>query len=84
MQQVLQKNKLAKGMHLLEVKSAWREVMGEGIWTYTTDIKLNKGNLTVLLRSSTIREELSYKKEEIIKMMNTFLKTELIKKIRLV
>ncbi|MEE9348881.1 MAG: DUF721 domain-containing protein [Flavobacteriaceae bacterium] len=84
MQQVLQKNKLQNGMHQLDVSKAWREVMGEGIWTYTTDVKFNKGNLTILLRSSTIREELSYKKNEIIIMMNSYLKTKLITKIRLI
>jgi len=83
MQEVLNKNKLAQGIHQLDVANAWRKVMGEGVWTYTTQIQLTKGNLTVSLRSSTIREELSYRKEEIITMLNGYLKTDLIKKIRL-
>ena len=83
MQKVLQKNKLEQGVNQLHVTDAWRKVMGEGVWTYTTNVKLVKGNLTINLRSSAIREELSYRKEEIIIMLNSYLKTELVKKIRL-
>lgn len=83
MQEVLNKNKLSQGIHQLDVANAWRKVMGEGIWTYTTKVHLVKGNLTVSLRSSTIREELSYRKKEIIIMLNSYLKEELIKNIRL-
>ena len=83
MQTVLQKNKLDQGVHQLQLSEPWREVMGEGVWTYTTKISLVKGNLTISLRSSTIREELSYRKEDIINMLNASLKKELVKKIRL-
>lgn len=83
MQNVLQKNKLAQGINQLDVADAWRKVMGEGVWTYTTKVGLVKGNLTIALRSSTIREELNYRKEEIIVMLNSYLKEDLIKKIRL-
>ena len=83
MPNVLQKNKLDKGMQQIQVTKAWRAVMGEGVWTYTTAIKLVNGNLTVSLRSSTIREEHNYRKEEIISMLNTYLKYDLVKKIRL-
>jgi len=83
MDKVLQKNKLSQGINQLDVADAWHKVMGEGVWTYTTKVQLVKGNLTVYLRSSAIREELSYRKTEIIIMLNSFLKEELIKKIRL-
>ncbi len=83
MDKVLQKNKLSQGINQLDVVDAWRKVMGEGVWTYTTKVQLVKGNLSVSLRSSAIREELSYRKEEIISMLNSYLKEELVKKIRL-
>jgi hypothetical protein len=83
MKNVLQKNKLSQGINQLDVANAWRKVMGEGVWTYTTKVHLVKGNLTVSLRSSTIREELSYRKKEIIIMLNSYLKEELVNKIRL-
>ena len=83
MKNVLQKNKLSQGINQLDVADAWRKVMGEGVWTYTTKVHLVKDKLTVSLRSSTIREELSYRKEEIVMMLNSYLKEELIKSIRL-
>ena len=83
MKNVLKKNKLSQGIDQLDVADAWRKVMGEGVWTYTTKVHLVKGNLTVSLRSSTIREELTYRNKEIIIMLNSFLKEDLIKKIRL-
>jgi len=83
MQKVLQKNKLEQGVNQLHVSDAWRKVMGEGVWLYTQDIKLIKNKLTVYYKSSVIREEHSYKKDEIINMLNAYLKTDLIKKIRL-
>jgi len=83
MQNVLHKNKLEQGVNQLQITEAWRKVMGEGVWTYTTKVILVKGTLSVSLRSSTIREELSYRKDDIITMLNTSLKKELVKKIRL-
>ena len=83
MKNVLQKNKLSQGIDQLDVSDAWRKVMGEGVWTYTTKVHLVKGKLTISLRSSTIREELSYRKKEIVIMLNSYLKEELISKIRL-
>lgn len=83
MQKVLQKNKLETGINQLHVADAWRKVMGEGVWTYTTNVVLKNGNLTISLRSSVIREEQDYRKEEIINMLNSYLKQSLIKKIRL-
>ena len=83
MKNVLQKNKLSQGINQLDVADAWRKVMGEGVWTYTTKVHLVKGNLSISLRSSTIREELSYRKEEIVIMLNSYLKEELIKSVRL-
>ena len=83
MQNVLHKNKLEQGVNQLQITEAWRKVMGEGVWTYATKVILVKGTLSISLRSSTIREELSYRKDDIITMLNTSLKKELVKKIRL-
>ncbi len=83
MDNVLQKNKLESGINQVNVNHAWRKVMGEGVWIYTQDVKLIKDKLTIYYKSSAIREEHSYKKEQIITMLNAYLKTELIKKIRL-
>ena len=55
--------------------------MGNGVNNYTTDVKLERDTLYIQLSSSVLREELSYGKEKIIKMLNDELGKEIIKKL---
>ena len=55
--------------------------MGPAIQKYTTAIKLQNDTLYVQLSSSVLREELSYGKEKIIKMLNKELGKDLVKKL---
>jgi hypothetical protein len=79
---MIKRNNLEQGLDQVQVKQAWRNVMGEGTWTYTKSISLKNNNLIVHLLSSTLREEYSYRKDEIVKMLNEYLKKQVIKKIR--
>ncbi len=81
MNDVIKENKLTKGMRQIAVKEAWEKLMGKGIVSYTNKIELNGKTLVVKLKSSVLREELSYGKDKIIKMMNTELKEKLISKL---
>jgi hypothetical protein len=81
MKDVIKENKLTKGMHQLSVKEAWFKLMGAGIVSYTNKVELNGKTLVVSLKSSVLREELSYGKEKIIKMMNDELGEKLISKL---
>jgi hypothetical protein len=55
--------------------------MGPAIQKYTTAIKLQNDTLYVQLSSSVLREELSYGKEKIIRMLNEELGKDLVKKL---
>jgi len=81
MKDVIKENKLTKGMHQISVKDAWAKLMGKGVVSYTNKVELNGKTLIVNLKSSVLREELSYGKEKIIKMMNEELGEELISKL---
>jgi len=83
MKDVIKENKLTKGMNQLSVKEAWSKLMGNGVVSYTSKVELNGKTLVVKLKSSVLREELSYGKEKIIKMMNEELGENLISKIML-
>ncbi len=83
MNDVIQENKLKKGLNQISVKEAWQNLMGNGVMSYTTNVELRNKTLIVNLKSSVLREELSYKKKEIIEMMNKELSEELISKIML-
>jgi len=78
----IKENNLNKGLTQIRVKEAWQQVMGNGVQSYTTSVKLQNDILIVHLSSSVLREELGYGKDKIIKMMNEVLGDTLIKKVR--
>ena len=77
----IKENNLENGLETVEVKDLWYKLMKNGIANYTTDINLKNGTLYIKLKSSVLREELSYGKEKIVKLLNEKLKKDLIKKI---
>lgn len=81
LQEFVQDNKLQKGLDKVEVRDVWNSQMGPAIEKYTTAIKLERDTLYVQLSSSVLREELSYGKQKIIKMLNEELGRELVKKL---
>ena len=74
-------NKLQKGLDKVNVRDVWNSQMGPAIEKYTIAIKLDRDTLYVQLSSSVLREELSYGKEKIVKMLNEELGKELVKKL---
>jgi len=81
MKSFVKENKLEKGLNKVNVEAAWRAMMGNGVNTYTTSVKLHKDVLYVELSSSVLREELSYGKDKIIAMLNESLGKNLITKL---
>lgn len=81
LKEFVSQNKLDKGLKQVQVTDAWNTLMGPAIEKYTTNIKLNREKLYVELSSSVLREELSYGKQKIIKLMNEELGVEIIKEI---
>jgi len=77
----IKENNLENGLENVKIKDLWHEQMKNGVANYTTDINLKNGTLYIKLKSSVLREELSYGKEKIVKLLNKKLKKDLIKKI---
>lgn len=77
----IEKNKLQGGMNKVDTRTAWANLMGNGVNNYTTAIELKNDTLFVSLSSSTLREELSHGKSTIIQMLNEELGKELIQKL---
>lgn len=84
MKVVIKENNLTKGMNQMNVKDVWASLMGNGVASYTDSVQLQNKTLIVKLKSSVLREELSYGKEKIVKMLNDELGEELITKLMLV
>lgn len=81
LKEFVQTNKLEKGLDKVNVAEAWANLMGNGVNNYTSSVNLERETLYVQLNSSVLREELSYGKSKIIKMLNEELGKEIIKKL---
>ena len=81
LKQFMQDNRLQPGMDKINVGDAWKNLMGNGVNNYTREIMLKGTTLYVELTSAVLREELSFGKAKIIKMINEELKREVVKDV---
>ena len=79
---ILLNKKLNNGLLELRIKDAWKNVMGKNVNTYTTNIKLNKEIIFVKLSSAPLKNELVYRADTIVKLLNNELGQEKIKEIK--
>jgi len=75
---VLKGYNLTSGIDKVNVKDVWTRVMGPGVANYTIEVMLKNKTLYVALSSAVLREELSYGKDKIIKMINEEVDKEMI------
>ncbi len=81
LKEIIQVNKLQPGIDQIAVKEAWKALMGNGVNSYTRNIILKGSTLYVELTSSVLREELSFGKDKIIKMINEELRRDVVKEV---
>ncbi len=79
---ILLNKKLNHGLLELRIKDAWKNVMGKNVNTYTTNIKLYKEIIFVKLSSAPLKNELVYRADTIVKLLNNELGQEKIKEIK--
>lgn len=84
MQSFIKENNLSKGMQKIKIEETWNNMMGPGVANHTTSVKLQNKTLVIHLSSSVLREELSYGKDKIVKMMNEEVGEGVIAKLLLV
>jgi hypothetical protein len=83
MKNVIEENKLKKGLNQVSIADAWKNLMGNGVANYTEKVTLQNNTLIVKLNSSVLREELGHGKEKIIKMLNEEMGQKVIERIML-
>lgn len=71
------------GIDNIKVQEAWVKTMGKNIQKYTYKVYYKKGILYVKLKSSVLKEELTFEKVKIIKLINNELGKEYIKDMEL-
>ena len=78
----LMKNpKLADRLDELDALEVWKELIGKQLQNYITEARMIKGSLVIKVKSAPLRNELSYKKTDLIKQINTKLGKEVVKEI---
>lgn len=60
---------------------SWEKVMGKPIANHTTKLFINRSTLFIYLDNPALKNELSYAREKIIKMLNEEAGEELIKDV---
>lgn len=78
---IIQANKLQLGIDQIDVREAWKNLMGNGVNHYTKNVVLKGSNLYVELSSAVLREELTHGKSKIVAMINQELKREVVKEV---
>ena len=81
LKEFVETNHLQQGLDKVNVRDAWKLLMGNGVNNYTTAIELKRDTLYIKLSSSVLREELGYGKAKIISMLNESLGKEVVKKL---
>ncbi len=67
----LMKNpKISHRLEKLNALDIWQDIIGVQLCKYITDQKIHKDTLYVKIKSSVVRNELSYKKSDFIKQIN--------------
>ena len=80
-------NKLTKNPKInrrfleLDALEIWNDIIGCNIQKYIKDASIYNDSLIIKITSATLKNELHYKKEKIIKKINNDLGIELIKKM---
>tara|TARA_B110000503_G_scaffold139367_1_gene227599 strand:- start:346 stop:636 length:291 start_codon:yes stop_codon:yes gene_type:complete len=67
----------------MSLVKSWEELVGKMIANHTQEIYFNKGVLFVRLDSSTLRQELSYVKSDLIQRLNEKAGKAMVKDIHL-
>lgn len=81
LKQIIQVNKLQPGIDQIDVKDAWKNLMGNGVNHYTKNVVLKNSTLYVELSSAVLREELGHGKSKIIAMINEELRRDVVKEV---
>ena len=79
--EIVESKALSRGITNEKINGLWNQLLGDNISQFTDKVELRNETLYVSLSSAPLREELSYGKEKIMRMLNEEMGKEIIKKI---
>ena len=79
--EIVESKALSRGITNEKINGLWNQLLGDNISQFTDKVELRNETIYVSLSSAPLREELSYGKEKIMRMLNEEMGKEIIKKI---
>ena len=79
--EIVESKALFRGITNEKINGLWNQLLGDNISQFTDKVELRNETIYVSLSSAPLREELSYGKEKIMRMLNEEMGKEIIKKI---
>jgi len=70
LKEMLEVYRLKAKLNQTKINAVWTKLMGSSINKYTRDIKLRRNKLYITIESASLRQELSFGKEKIVKIIN--------------
>ena len=67
---IIKNPKLSRRLDNIKVIEIWEEIIGKNLQKYVIDSKVYKNKLYIKLKSSTLRNEFTYQKTELISKLN--------------
>ncbi len=67
---MVEQYRLKPKLHKTRISGVWKELMGPTIADYTTEIKIRGRVLYVSIASASLRQELTYGKEKLRRLIN--------------
>ena len=67
---ILKNPKLSRRLDDIRIIEIWDEIIGKNLQKYVIDSKVYKRKLYIKLKSSTLRNEFTYQKSDIIRQIN--------------
>lgn len=74
-------NKITPGFYNSKVNLIWKTKMGTTINNYTRKVSLAKGTLYLKIDSAPLKSELLMSKQKIIDLINSEMKSDIVKKV---
>ena len=79
--EITKKPKISEGLRKIDIQEVVKNVLGKNLLNYIKDIHVIDEKLIIKLSSSSLRSELSYSKEKLLRNINDNFKESQIKEI---
>ena len=79
--EITKKPKISEGLRKIDIQEVVKNVLGKNLLNYIKDIHVMDEKLIIKLDSSSLRSELSYSKEKLLKNINDNFRESEIKEI---